>query len=130
MSRKQEKKSSREDYSSSSFDFYSDVKEISENNEHRIRSAKQAREKLDGANFPQKQCKGILDTIDRNHYIHMTICYKKFNFCVGSQKKQSLRIAGLEDSQFLYNQHSHGSIRTIAISIIKLESTTRDRWFY
>ena len=71
------------------FDFYSNVKEINENNEQRIRAAKQVREQLGGANFHQKQCKSIPDTIDRNHGIHMTPCYKKFTFILSSQSKET-----------------------------------------
>ena len=71
------------------FDFHSNLKEINENNEQRIRAAKQVREQLSGANFHQKQCKGIPDTIGRNHGIHMTPCYKKFTLILSSQSKET-----------------------------------------
>ena len=76
---KNRKKDSQLDYNIhyEGFDVYSNIKEISENNEQRIQAPKLAREQLGGVNFHQKQCKGIPDTIDRNHGIHMTPCYKK-----------------------------------------------------
>ena len=56
------------------FDFYINVKEISINNEQRIREAKLVRGQLGGANFhqKQKQWKGIPDTTDANHGKPMT----------------------------------------------------------
>ena len=71
------------------FDFYSKVKEVNENNDQRTRAVKQIREQLGGANFHQKHCKGAPDTIDRNHGIHMTPCYKKFTFILSSQSKET-----------------------------------------
>ena len=71
------------------FDFYSNIKEINENNEQIVRAAKQVREQLCGENLHQKQCKGIPDTIDRNHGIHMTPCYKKFTLILSSQTKET-----------------------------------------
>ena len=78
------------------------MKKINENNEKRMRAAKQVREQLAGGNFHQKQWKGISDTIDRNQGIHMTSCYMKFALILSSQSKEhSLKRDCLEDSQFL-----------------------------
>ena len=84
------------------FDFYSNMKKINENKEHRMRAAKQVREQLGGENFHQKQCKAISDIIDRNQGIHTTSYYMKFTLILSSQSKQhSLKRDCLEDSQFL-----------------------------
>ena len=40
-------------------------------------------------NFHQRQCKSIPDTIDRNHGIHITPCYKKFTLILSSQPKET-----------------------------------------
>ena len=64
------------------FDFYSNMKEINENNEQIVREAKQVRAQLGGENLHQKQCKGI-------HGIHMTPCYKKFTLILSSQSKET-----------------------------------------
>ena len=65
------------------------MKEVNENNKQKIRAAKQVQEQLGGANFHQKQCNGICDTIDRNHGIHMAPCYKKFTLILSSQSKET-----------------------------------------
>ena len=84
------------------FDFYSNKKKINENNEQRMRAAKQIREQLGGGNFHQKQYKGISDTIDRNQGIYMTSCYMKFTLILSNQSKEhSLKRDCLENSQFL-----------------------------
>ena len=87
---------------SEGFNFYRNIKKINENNEKRMRAAKQVREQLAGGNFHQKQCKGISDTIDRNQGIHMTSCYMKFTLILSNQSKEHSRKRDcLEDSQFL-----------------------------
>ena len=91
MSKKRKKDSQLECIiHSEGFDFYSNVKEISENNEQRIRAAKLVRKPSGSANFHQKQYKGILDTIDKNHGIHRTTCYKKCPLILSTQSKETV----------------------------------------
>ena len=92
MSKKQKKKKTRQEWiiHYKGFDFYIKVKEISENSEQETWAGKLVLEQLDGANFHQKQCKGIPDIVNWNHCIHMTTRYKKFALILHSQSKEAV----------------------------------------
>ena len=110
------------------FDFY---KKIRENNEQRIRAAKLVWDQSGGANFHKKQCKGIPHTIDRSHGIHTTPCYKKFTSIVSSQLKETVTPKRLSRRQSISLESTSTWVYPDdAISVIKLESSTRDRLFY
>ena len=71
--------------------------------------------------------KGIPDIIGRNHGIHMTPCYNKFTSILSSQLKERVTLKRLSGRQsFSLESNRYGSIRTIAISVIKLESQGTD----
>jgi hypothetical protein len=58
---------------------YSEVIEVGEVNEQKIRLAKEKREELGGENYHQEQCDSVPVCIDNNiHGIHLDPCYKKF----------------------------------------------------
>ena len=68
---------------------YSNVKEINENNENRIKSAKSLREKLKGENHHEEQCVKIPDVIDESiDGIHITPCYNKFTFILSRDDEE------------------------------------------
>ena len=86
---------------------------------------------LGGANFHQKQHIGIPNTIDRNHGIHTASCYKKFASIVSSQLKETVtpkRLSGRQSTSL--ESTSAWFCPVDAISVIKLESSTKDRLFY
>ena len=58
---------------------YSKLKDVTSQNEKRIRNAKSIREYLGGLNYHQERCVQVPDIIDNEHHdIHAEPCYKKF----------------------------------------------------
>ena len=57
---------------------YSELKDVNEEKEARIRAAKAKRQTLKGRNHHEEQCLLVPDTIqDAIHIVHVTRCYKK-----------------------------------------------------
>ena len=64
---------------------YSEIKSVSSASGNRIRAAKVKREELKGENYHQMQCGSIPKTINDDHGMHMTPCYKKFTLILSSR---------------------------------------------
>ena len=64
---------------------YSEIKSLSSANENRFRAANVKREELKRENYHQMQCGSIPATINDDHGIHMTPCYKKFTLILSSR---------------------------------------------
>ena len=64
---------------------YPEIKSVSSANENRIRAATVKREELKGGNYHQMQCGSIPKTINDDHGINETPCYKKFTLIVSSR---------------------------------------------
>ena len=65
---------------------YSKLKDVSEQNESRIREAKAKRETFSDENCHEKQCHLVPDIIDNDIYgIHMEPCYKKFTLILAKK---------------------------------------------
>ena len=56
---------------------YFEIKSVSSANENRIRAAEVKRQELNGENYHKMQCGSIPETINDDHGIQMTPCYKK-----------------------------------------------------
>ena len=107
------------------------MKEVNENNKQKIRAAKQVQEQLGGANFHQKQCNGICDTIDRNHGIHMAPCYKKFTLILSSQFKETFTPKRLFGRQPISLESTSAWVCPGDCNFChKIRINTRDRLFY
>ena len=77
-------------YSGYDKDKYSAIKDISTQNEERIRMAKSIREGTGGRNHHQEQCNLIPDKIDKHkHGIHLDPCYKKFTLICSQDNSSS-----------------------------------------
>ena len=72
---------------------YSKLKDVSEQNESRIREAKAKRETFSDENCHEKQCHLVPDIIDNDIYgIHMEPCYKKFTLILAKKSiEQTIR---------------------------------------
>ena len=65
---------------------YSKLKDVSEQNESRIREAKAKQETFSDENRHEKQCHLVPDIIDNDiHGIHMEPCYKKFTLILAKK---------------------------------------------
>ena len=72
---------------------YSKLKDVSEQNESRIREAKAKWETFSDENRHEKQCHLVTDIIDNDiHGIHMEPCYKKFTLILAKKSiEQTIR---------------------------------------
>ena len=65
---------------------YSELEDVNEEKETRIRAAKAKRQTLKGRNHHEQQCLFVPDNIqDATHAVHMTPCYKKFTLILAGE---------------------------------------------
>ena len=65
---------------------YSELKDVNEEKEARIRAAKAKRQTLKGRNHHEEQCLLVPDNIqDAIHVVHMTPCYKKLTLILAGE---------------------------------------------
>ena len=79
---------------------YSKLKDVSEQNESRIREAKAKQETFSDENRHEKQCHLVPDIIDNDiHGIHMEPCYKKFTLILAKKSiEQTIRRSSKQTS--------------------------------
>ena len=65
---------------------YSELKDVNEEKEARIRAAKAKRQTLKGRNHHEEQCLLVSDNIqDATHAVHITPCCKKFKLILAGE---------------------------------------------
>ena len=70
---------------------YSELKDVNEEKEARIRAAKAKRQTLKGRNYHEEQCLLVPDNMqDATHAVHMTPCCKKFTLILAGESSGHL----------------------------------------
>ena len=97
---------------------YSELKDVNEEKEARIRAAKAKRQTLKGRNHHEEQCLLIPDNIqDATHAVHMTPCCKKFKLILAGESsghQNNLRLSKRSSDIIQF-----GFIQKFAVSVRK-----------